>query len=401
MDKLTVSVKKCYNYDDKELDQALETCLGKIYGFDELVKKSKKILLKPNLLSVAEPDKAITTNPFFIEAIVRKILSLNGNNPENIILADSSIPVVPYSKRGLKELYKKTKMTAVSEKYGISLNMDNTVKRVSIPDGFAVKSIEVIKPVVDCDLIINLPKFKTHDLVIFTGAVKNMFGIIPGMAKPGYHTRFFELDMFCNFLIDVSTGIKPQFSIMDGIIGMEGNGPGKSGIPRNINLIIAGNDCFAVDNVASNIIGLEEDDSPIMSEAKKRGLKGAFMENIEVIGEKMEDIFIEDFLFPKTKKTNIPDVIFLNAIKRFAKNSLNPYPHIDYMKCTNCKICFHICPRKAIIDRHLKKKNLVFDYKECIRCFCCSEACPEGAIEHKYSFIGDLIINKYGLGRRK
>ncbi|MDD3520542.1 MAG: DUF362 domain-containing protein, partial [Actinomycetota bacterium] len=258
-----------------------------------------------------------------------------------------------------------------------------------------------MKPVIDSDLIINLPKFKTHNLTIFTGAVKNMFGIIPGMAKPGYHTRFFKFEMFCNLLIDISIGVKPSINIMDAVIGMEGNGPGKSGLPRKVNIVIAGYDCFAVDNVASNIIGLREDDSPVLKEAKKRGLKGAFLKNIDIIGETIENVFIDDFLFPKTRKTDFPDNPFINAIKRFATNSLNPYPYIDFSKCTDCKTCFKVCPEKAIIDRNLDKNNLIFDYKKCIRCFCCSEACPEGAIEHKYSFLGDLIINRYGLRKKK
>ena len=401
MNRLKVSIHKCSGYHREELDNVIDTCMNDLGGFEKIISSSKKILLKPNLLSIAEPDKAVTTNPKFIEAIIRKILKINGNNTRAITLADSSIPIVPFSGKGLKELYEKTKMSYLAEKYGINLNFDNNVKKISVPVGVAVKSIEVMKPVLDSDLIINIPKFKTHNLTIFTGAVKNMFGIIPGMAKPGYHTRFFELEMFCNLLIDIAVGVRPGINIMDAVIGMEGNGPGKSGLPRKIGLVIAGYDCFAVDNVASNIIGLKEESNPVLKEAKKRRIKGSFMENIEIIGEKMESVFIDDFLFPKTRKTNIPDNFLINAIKRFATNSLNPYPFIEFSKCTNCKTCFEVCPEKAIIDRNLEKNNLIFDYKKCIRCFCCSEACPEGAIEHKYSFLGDIIINRYGLRRKK
>ncbi|MDD3521098.1 MAG: DUF362 domain-containing protein, partial [Actinomycetota bacterium] len=185
MNRLKVSIHKCFGYEREELDKAIDICLDDIGGFEELISNSKKILLKPNLLSIAEPDKAVTTSPLFIEAVIRKILSINGNNAKAITLADSSIPIVPFSKKGLKELYEKTKMNSLSEKYGINLNFDTSIKKVSIPGGVAVKNIEVMKPVIDSDLIINLPKFKTHNLTIFTGAVKNMFGIIPGMAKPG------------------------------------------------------------------------------------------------------------------------------------------------------------------------------------------------------------------------
>lgn len=119
-------------------------------------------------------------------------------------------------------------MSYLAEKYGINLNYDNSVRKVSVPDGAAVKNIEIMKTVRDSHLIINLPKFKTHNLTVFTGAVKNMFGIIPGMAKPGYRFRFFKFEMFCNLLIDIATGVRPGLNIMDAVTGMEGNGPEKA-----------------------------------------------------------------------------------------------------------------------------------------------------------------------------
>jgi len=402
MDKIKVSVKRCGDYDEENLSSALDTCLNALGNFNDIVRPDKKILLKPNLLSPSEPEKAITTHPLFIESIIKKIVKIT-NQPENIILADSCVPLLKYNKNGLRRLYEATGMDSLPERTGIALNYNNNYAKISVEDGVSVKQVEVIKPVVDADVIINIPKFKTHNLTITTGAVKNMFGIIPGMGKPGYHTRFFDISTFCNLLIDIVVAVKPRLTIMDGILGMEGNGPGKGGTPRNTGLILASNDCFALDNIASNIMGLNEDKNPVLIEAKKRNIRGAFIENIELIGENISDLKIADFNLPSILRKDMKENFITGIIMRIARNSLNPYPKINRKKCNgkDCKSCKEICPQSAISDSPKDEDALIFDYKKCIRCFCCSEACPEGAINNEYTFIGNLIVNKYGLGSNK
>ncbi|MCL4386513.1 MAG: DUF362 domain-containing protein [Actinobacteria bacterium] len=402
MDKIKVSVVKCDSYSSEILDLKLGNCLDMLNNFNDIIKPDKKILIKPNLLSPSEPEKAITTHPLFIESIVKKILEIT-NQPENIILADSFAPVLPYTKNGIKKLYGATGIINLHERTGIILNYDNRQEKVSVTDGIAVKQIDIIKSAAKADIIINIPKLKTHNLTIATGAVKNMFGVIPGMAKPGFHTRFFDNAMFCNLLIDIVCALKPQLTIMDGILGMEGNGPGNGGIPRKTNLILASTDCFALDNIASNIMGLDEDNNPVLIEAKKRKIKGAFYENINLIGGNLADFKIYDFLLPSITRKELSRNFFARLMMEIAKNSLNPYPEINRKKCRgeSCKTCQKICPQVAISDSKHDNNILLFDYKKCIRCFCCSEVCPEGAIENKYTFLGNLIVNKYGLGGKR
>lgn len=398
MDKIKVSVARCESYDKENVGPALGKCLGLLGSFKDIIKPDKKILIKPNLLSPNVPEKAITTHPLFVEEIIRKIVEIT-SQPENIILADSCVPILSYTESGLKKLYEATGMINLPERTGIILNYDNRHAKISVKDGIAVKQFDAILPAAQADIIINLPKFKTHNLTISTGAVKNMFGVIPGMSKPGFHARFFDISMFCNMLIDIVTAVKPQLTIMDGILGMEGEGPGNGGKPRKTNLILASTDCFALDNIASNIMGLSEEKNPILIEAMKRHIMGASINNIELIGGVLSDLRINDFILPSTRK-EISKNFFAGFLMNIAKNNLNPYPKIDMKKCRgeSCKTCKKVCPQLAILDDANDSNALIFDYKKCIRCFCCSEACPEGAIDNKYTFLGNLIVNRYGLG---
>ena len=398
MDKVKVSIIKCDNYDKDVLNPALDNCLKNLGNFEDIIKKDAKILIKPNLLSPNEPEKAVTTHPLFLEALINKIVNLTGK-PENITVADSCVPVLPFTRKGLQKLYEKTELIDLPEKTGIKLNYNNGSKTISVKDGVAVKQIEIINPAYESDIIINVPKFKTHNLTIMTGAVKNMFGIIPGMAKPGYHTRFFDIDMFCNLLIDIVIAVKPTINIMDAILGMEGQGPGKSGIPVKTNMILASYNSFSLDNVAASLMGLNEENNPVMIEAKKRQIYGSSLNDIEITGGKIENFFLPDYKLPAFRRREIKENAIIKAVKNIAKNSLNPFPVILKEKCTVCEICYKVCPQKAIIFNDSKRDPLIFNYNKCIRCFCCAEACPEGAIETKYNFIGNLIVNKYG--RRK
>jgi uncharacterized protein (DUF362 family)/NAD-dependent dihydropyrimidine dehydrogenase PreA subunit len=400
--KIKVSVVNCSSYYPEILDPALEACLKALNCFKDIIKPGKKILIKPNLLSPNHPEKTITTHPMFVEAVIKMIVEVTGQ-PENITLADSCVPILPHTENGLKKLYEATGMISLPERTGIILNYDNGSTKISFADGVSVKQIDAINPVVEADIIINIPKLKTHNLTVTTGAVKNMFGIIPGMGKPGFHTRFFDVSMFCNLLIDIAYAVRPQLTIMDGILGMEGDGPGNGGTPRKTNLILASIDPFALDNIASNIMGLNEDDNPVLFEAKKRKISGAFIENIELLGGSLSELKIKGFKLPHVTRKEISSNIITNAIKRVARNSLNPYPKINRKKCMrdSCKTCKKICPQSAISDSLKDKDALIFDYNKCTRCFCCSEACPEGAIENKYTFIGNIMVNKYGLGGKK
>ena len=387
-----VSIVKCASYDKKNLAEAIKKCVGLLGGFQEFLNPHSKILIKPNLLLPVEPARAITTHPFFVEAVIENIVAITGSS-KNIMIADSFGPAINYDKNGMKKVYKATGIMDVAEKTGCRLNYSPEYEYLSNEKGRVLKRLEVIKPVIEADVIINLPKFKTHDLVVFSGAVKNMFGIIPGFTKTGYHLRFDDFEKFMGMLLDIVFFIKPALSIMDGITGIEEEGPGRSGTVREIGLVLASRDPVSLDIIMSKIMNINGDLNPMLKVLENWGVKSYSDDNIEILGEKLSGVIIHDFKLPKNiDRKKLTTNKFINThIIPLIRNLLNPYMYVDYDKCNLCMTCCKICPQDSV---SLSNNKIKFDHKSCIRCFCCSEMCPQGAISIRYTFLGNLILNR-------
>ncbi|MBM3713600.1 MAG: DUF362 domain-containing protein [Actinobacteria bacterium] len=387
-----VAVVRCDSYNKQELIQKIESCVSLIGGFKKYIRPGQRILLKPNLLSASRPELAVTTHPVFIESII-DIIKKNVFSDVEIIIADSPGAATPHTIDNLRKVYKECGIEYISKIKGVKLSMESEFSLISFKEGKVLKHLEIIKPAVDADVIINLPKFKTHSLTRITGAVKNMYGTVHGRTKTLLHTKFIEIDKFCDMLLDIYLYRPPELNIMDGIIGLEGEGPGASGKPRSIGMIFAGTNGIAVDCLISEIMGFKSEDVPIIKCAGSRGLEGSDIGKIEIIGAGIKDLLIKNFKLPKnTPVDRITKNRFVKAyMLPFIRNHLYASPYKNNEKCTLCEICVNTCPEKAVI---LKNQDLIFDYKKCIRCYCCSEMCPCGAVDLKYSFLGNLIFGK-------
>ncbi len=387
-----VSIIKCRAYDKKILVKAVRECVNLLGGFQKFLNPDSKILIKPNLLLATEPDRAITTHPLFIEAVIENVIKITGNS-ENIMIADSSGAGAAYNEAGMEKVYRATGMMSIAEKTGCRLNYSPQYEYLSNEKGRILKKIEVIEPVVEADVIINLPKFKTHNLVVMTGAVKNMFGIVPGLNKVGYHLRFDDFEKFTEMLLDIAFFVKPALNIMDGILGIEGEGPGRRGTIREIGLILASEDPVSMDVVVSKIMNIKSSLNPLLEVLKKWNIKSYSDSNIEVLGERLSDLIIQDFKLPlNIGKKKLVNNNFINTyILPAVRNLLNPYMYVDYTRCNLCMTCCDICPQNSI---SLSNDRIKFNHRNCIRCFCCSEMCPEGAIGIRYTFLGNLILNR-------
>lgn len=387
-----VAIQKCGTYDKEELSQKIEKCVSLAGGFEKYISVAKKILLKPNLLSPSAPASAVTTHPVFVESVIDIIKKIAGSSIE-ITIADSPGVATPHTKRDLSKLYEITGFKYFLNIPGVTLNFDTGYSTVSFKDGKVLKQLDIIKPVLEADLIINLPKFKTHSLTRFTGSVKNMYGIIHGRTKTLLHTKFMDIHKFNDMLLDIYLFKKPVLNIMDGILGMEGEGPGMSGKARETGLILASTNGIALDNVVSIIMGFKENQIPLISCARERNLPGFEFKNIEISGERIEEVIIKNFILPK--HTNIDRITknrFINTyIFPFIRNTLSLSPYQNKIKCDLCGTCRDICPENAII---IESKKLKLDYKKCVRCYCCSEMCPNAAMDLEYSFLGNLIFGR-------
>ena len=387
-----VAILKCTSYNKEELLQRIEKCVSLIGGFEKYISGAKKILLKPNLLSPSAPATAVITHPVFVECIIDIIKKIAGGNIE-ITIADSPGVATPHTKKDLSRLYEITGFKYFLDMPGVTLNFDTGYRTVSFKGGKVLKQLKVIKPVLEADLIINLPKFKTHSLTGMTGAVKNMYGTIHGRTKTLLHTKFMDIQKFNDMLLDIYLFKKPAINIMDAILGMEGEGPGMSGKARETGLIIASINGIALDNVASIIMGFKEKQIPLISCAMERNLPGFEFKDIEILGEKIEEVVISNFIMPKISNIDrITKNRFVNTyIFPFIRNTLSLSPYQDKIKCNLCGICRDICPEIAII---IEGEKLKLDYKKCVRCYCCSEMCPNAAMNLEYSFLGNLIFGR-------
>jgi len=353
-----VAIVKCNDYNQKNVDKAVEKALCLI-GFE--FEKGQKVLIKPNVVG-AFPKKQIatTTHPAVVEAVC-KILKKKGCK---IFIGDSPFTDPECS-------FKSSGIDKIAKKYG-KLVIFEQDKLVNIRDKKAkvLKRFQIAKTVKNVDLIINMPKLKTHVLTKHTGAIKNLYGLIPGGVKQRTHKKAKGDKKFSDVLVDIYQNIKPELTIMDGVIGMEGEGPTSGDIVKS-KLILASKDGVALDIVACEIMGIKPKDSNVIKSAIKRKLYPGF--KFEFVSDKLKKI-------PKLK-FDIPTSTEKKAAKKQLAVMFKEKPIVvDEKKCIRCGLCARKCPAKAIT----LKPFPTIDRKKCIRCFCCIEICPQDALSLKH-----------------
>ena len=366
MDK-KVGIEPCVSYDSVEVYKALKRAVELAGNLDVA---GKTLLLKPNILSDAAPEKAITTHPAFLEAAIRLLMELGAGR---VLVGDSpGIQGPGFSGKlcGLGEVTRRNGAEWV----------DFTKEKVELhcQDGKVIKKFTLTQAVQEADLIINLPKIKTHQLMYFTGAMKNLFGLIPSVAKSTYHVRFPSRESFASMIVDLCLALKPAYTLMDAIIGMEGSGPA-AGSPRQIGLVLASPNLLAIDVAASTIIGYPPLEIPVNREALDRGYWLSDINEIEYPGLSPSDLRIPDFIKIPLKKSSFQllDFILPRPVRRL-RESLAPGPQINHDICVRCSDCIRICASQAM---SLYNTRVIIDYRRCIRCLCCHEICPVKAID--------------------
>ncbi len=229
------------------------------------------------------------------------------------------------------------------------------------------------KPTVDCDVLITVPKFKTHGFMMFTGAVKNLFGCIPGLEKATFHLRVPDRDDFGSMLVDLMLACKPALAVMDAVIGMEGEGPA-GGDPREVGALLASADCLALDVVASSMAGLDPMEVYTNRAAARRGIGPTSVDEVDVVGENWREFAPEAFALPARDISSRMPSWFAPKMRSW----VTPRPYLERASgCTRCKKCEQSCPVAAIL---VATDGPSFDYAKCIRCYCCQELCPEQVI---------------------
>ena len=331
--------------------------------------QNKTVLLKPNLLSPHSPDAAITTHPVLVEAVTRE-LQKYGNR---ILIADSPAGIF---NNNLKHLWRVTGMEQVSQRTGARLVDINALPMKSRKGG--ERNFYFTSLLDEVDYLVNLPKLKTHGLTLLTGAVKNVFGLIPGIQKGEFHIRYPAPEVFSENMVDIYQAVRPQFHIMDGIRILEGDGPSSGGIPRDAGFLFAGRDAVAVDSLASFMIGIDPMQVFTTRIAHQKGVGMGDIHQIEVVGD--EPVPIQAKIPGRHIFSRLPDFLL-----KILGHLIWTRPRANPERCTHCGICIQNCPAEAM--RPDDRGVPVIDYKKCINCFCCAEVCPDEAIYQEASWL--------------
>ena len=322
----------------------------------EKIGAGTRVLIKPNLLAPARPEKAMLTHPLIVRASVEYVLE-KGGLP---LVADS--PAMGSFGRVLEE-------SGISEALkGLDVECREFKRSVLVDLGAPFNRIELAEDVMNADLVLNLPKLKTHTQMLLTLGIKNLFGCIVGLRKPEWHFRTgVDRKMFASLLAGIYSVIGPAVTLLDGILAMEGQGPGKSGVPRKLGMVIAGADALAVDMTVCRMLDIAPDSLLTNRMAVEMGLARG---EILVDGDFQ---LITDFRLPEVT----PLVFGPRRLHGFMRRHLVQRPRSDDSLCKLCGECRKYCPVKAVT---VEKKRLTFDYQACIRCYCCIEVCPHGAL---------------------
>ena len=371
-----VYLKQADSYNHETLYPAVKEIM-EWSGLSQKINSSTTILLKPNMLSRSNPEKAVTTHPAVLEVVI-ELLKEMGAKGENITVADSSGG--PQNSAIIASNYKGCGFTDVTERQGVNL-YTRLESKVVKTDGVIVKEFEILSPVVDCDIVINLPKFKTHVMTGMSGAVKNLFGTVPGLKKAEFHMRFPDKDKFADMIVDLCETVKADFTIVDGIMAMEGDGPA-GGVPRQLNMLLAGENPYYIDGVICTVMGFDLAKPPIMASAIKRGLAPVVLTEGVVQGDKHLFKRIADFAMPKSYSIDFSDRVprAIRWATPTVEKLLAPKPKTNKSACIGCGKCRDICPQNTIT---VAGGKATINMKNCIRCFCCHEMCPVKAIDVK------------------
>ena len=333
----------------------------------DFIKKNSRVLIKPNFLQPVKPEKAVLTHPLVVKAVTEYVIA-KGAHPR---ISDS--PAIGAFDRLLKEGgYKKA-----LEGLNVDIRPFKNTTRIDIGNPF--QEIDIARAVFEADVVINLPKLKTHAQMLMTLAVKNLFGCIVGFKKPEWHMRSgIDRHTFAKLLAQIYRSINPAITLVDGILALEGHGPGKSGRPREIGVLVGGSSGVAVDAAICRMIGITPETLPTNRAAAE----------LE-IGNRDARIQGDFKVVPDFELPDLGPLTFgPSRYQGFMRKHLVQRPVVDSKKCKTCGECWNFCPAKAITGL---ADGISFDYDLCIRCYCCIEVCPHGALIAKETLPGKIL----------
>ncbi len=365
-----VSIKRVESYDPQAVLEAMRSCLALLGGMGAFVRPGQRVLLKPNLLGPFAVEKAVTTHP----AVVRAAILLAQEAGGTVFIGDS--PGVG----SLAYVAKACGLMPVLEETGAELADFSTPQEFDDPHNTVAKRLTLARAVADADLIVTLPKLKTHGQMTFTGALKNQYGLILGTLKSQWHFRLQRPEWLAALILDIHRVARPALAIMDAVVGMEGKGP-SGGRPRFLGAMLAGRDLAAVDTLACLLIGLEPRFVPVLEAARIQGIGATNVAEMEIVGEDWRALRVPDF----EKVSELEDLLRLvplpTGLLNWIRGQWTAKPRIIGPRCIQCDVCANGCPVSPAAIHPDAPSHQQIDDDACIRCYCCHELCPNQAIE--------------------
>lgn len=368
-----VAVKACQGYDQPDLGRAVAQAVELCGGMGRFVRPGQNVLLKPNLLGAYEPDRRVTTDPAVVVAVGRLVLD-HGGRP---IIGDSPA-IDPFgraaAKSGLAQAARQLEAPLVELLEPTPTPTPPTAIR---------RRLDLARAAVQADVIINLPKLKTHCMMLLTMGVKNLFGAVVAQRKSEWHLAVGQSRLaFADLLLDIQQTLRPALTILDGVWAMEGRGP-SNGAPRRTGFIAASADALALDVAVCPLLGVEPGRYPIFQAAVARGLIDP-AQPPRLLGDEPALVATRDFQTPELEPTTMLPPLLARLLGR----RLIARPVQEPGLCRACGKCAAICPAGCL---RLEGRRASFDHDRCIRCYCCHEVCPVGAITFKRGLVAGLL----------
>ncbi len=383
-----VAIQKIKNEDVKS---SVFSALELINAQQLMQKDNMVVLLKPNILMGKPAERAVNTHPEVVRAVIQWVKKFN---PSKIYVSDSAGGQKP----GITETaMKESGIQDICEEEGaICIPFEKTERVIyEVKDPFELKEISSSLLIKEADLIINIPKIKTHSQCTLTCCIKNMFGTVLLANKAKTHAQAAILERFCSALVDIYSISKPQLTVIDGYYCQEGQGP-SSGDVIKLDIILAGYDGVALDTAVCKIIGFEPEEILYLEKAEKKKLGTTDLESVEFLGEPIESVF-RQFKRPKLRPISMPLPKWL--ANYIGKTIFKASVKFNKEKCKLCSTCWTNCPVNAITPPdEIKKGNIPkWDKNKCITCFCCVELCPHEAVKFKINYVKNALLSWIGL----
>ncbi len=371
---MPVSIVKTEN--PKDVRQVLEM-LG---GMERFVKRGDRVLIKPNICAPRTSQSGAVTDPELVAELCRLAADCGGK----VSVGDS--PIFPFP---AKAVFRVAGYSDFSKRYGFPMfDLDSEPEvNVRIPGSAVLDNTALTKRALETDVIINVPVMKNHVQTGVTLALKNMKGVVPRRNKHQVHIKGLD-----GGIVDINSVVRTSLVVVDAITGMEGMMAPINGKPKQMNLLMAGDNIVEADATACRIMGIDPTTIKHILEAEKRGL--GHLDGAEIIGESIQAVR-SPFKFynkPRNLTAKAGRVAwkmwnrgYNELTKKFGSDVLKPLNPggewlLDNKQCNLCKLCIEGCPVDVL---HLKNKKIIRDKAGCIYCYCCVEVCPKGAISRR------------------